>query len=575
MPPRARPNLSRVESHKPDAPQLPTGTVTFLFTDIEGSTRLLHELGPGSVCGGSRGASSRPSRGVRRAGRRRGRHPGRRVLRRLPDCTGAVTAAIAGTTRSTAACRRPDGPPYRRADRDLRGIVGVDVHRGAHVAALAHGGQVVITEPPGVVERAARSTSGAHRLKDFEGPVHLPSSASRPLSATPHSRSGRPADSRHALPRPRARALRRGLCLATSTTLESSPSSGPAGRERRGSRSSSHACSRRRPTAAPCSSRWRRSGTRTPAARRSQSGSARRATTPAASRRHRRTPNPCRARQPRAAPPGRRRPLADLARSRSGPAARRHQSRTAEDRRRGQHDLPPMNEDEAVLALPRARHAVRPDIEDAPAVARARSPARPLAARARACRRADEAALPGQLLERLGQRLDLLKGGRDADERHATLRATIEWSHDLLDSASRSCSPASRSFAAAVRWRPRSRSATPSSIPSPPCSTRVSLRRRTGPVGSDTLLDARDDPGVRRRAAREAAGAMTGSPRVTQIEMLAVARSARPAASTGGRSESPVVARRARRISGALDWCGRPPWSGWSSRSPSMRPRSP
>src|SRR6186997_636404 len=26
-------------------PDLPTGTVTFLFTDIEGSTRLLHELG--------------------------------------------------------------------------------------------------------------------------------------------------------------------------------------------------------------------------------------------------------------------------------------------------------------------------------------------------------------------------------------------------------------------------------------------------------------------------------------------------------------------------------------------------
>ena len=27
-------------------PELPSGTVTFLFTDIEGSTRLLHELGP-------------------------------------------------------------------------------------------------------------------------------------------------------------------------------------------------------------------------------------------------------------------------------------------------------------------------------------------------------------------------------------------------------------------------------------------------------------------------------------------------------------------------------------------------
>jgi predicted ATPase len=37
-----------------------------------------------------------------------------------------------------------------------------------------------------------------------------------------------------------------------------------------------------------------------------------------------------------------------------------------------------------------------------------------------------------QLLERLGQRLDLLKGSRDADPRQHTLRATIEWSHELL-----------------------------------------------------------------------------------------------------------------------------------------------
>jgi hypothetical protein len=39
---------------------------------------------------------------------------------------------------------------------------------------------------------------------------------------------------------------------------------------------------------------------------------------------------------------------------------------------------------------------------------------------------------PQQLLARLGQRLDLLKGGRDADPRQQTLRATIQWSYDLL-----------------------------------------------------------------------------------------------------------------------------------------------
>jgi predicted ATPase len=39
---------------------------------------------------------------------------------------------------------------------------------------------------------------------------------------------------------------------------------------------------------------------------------------------------------------------------------------------------------------------------------------------------------PAQIVERLGQQLDLLKGGRDAEARQQTLRATIEWSYDLL-----------------------------------------------------------------------------------------------------------------------------------------------
>ena len=39
---------------------------------------------------------------------------------------------------------------------------------------------------------------------------------------------------------------------------------------------------------------------------------------------------------------------------------------------------------------------------------------------------------PEQLLQRLSGRLDLLKAGRGADPRQQTLRATIEWSHDLL-----------------------------------------------------------------------------------------------------------------------------------------------
>ena len=44
---------------------------------------------------------------------------------------------------------------------------------------------------------------------------------------------------------------------------------------------------------------------------------------------------------------------------------------------------------------------------------------------------------PAQILERLGAGLDLLRGGRDADPRQATLRATIAWSHDLLSDGER------------------------------------------------------------------------------------------------------------------------------------------
>ncbi len=79
---------------------------------------------------------------------------------------------------------------------------------------------------------------------------------------------------------------------------------------------------------------------------------------------------------------------------------------------------------------------------------RARSVGVPLSANgtiAELCARLDELPLalelaaartvvfsPDQLLERLGQRLDLLKGNRDADPRQLTLRATLDWSHELL-----------------------------------------------------------------------------------------------------------------------------------------------
>ncbi len=82
-------------------------------------------------------------------------------------------------------------------------------------------------------------------------------------------------------------------------------------------------------------------------------------------------------------------------------------------------------EPEAVeLFCARARRRSRPT-----AIVRALRAARQPAARARARRRARRAcSRRAQILERLAQRLDLFSGGRDADPRQQTLRATIDWS---------------------------------------------------------------------------------------------------------------------------------------------------
>ena len=58
-------------------------------------------------------------------------------------------------------------------------------------------------------------------------------------------------------------------------------------------------------------------------------------------------------------------------------------------------------------------------------------------ARRRARGRPGGSSRPGRDPSRLGDRLDRLKGGRDADPRQQTLRATIAWSHDLLDQPER------------------------------------------------------------------------------------------------------------------------------------------
>ena len=97
-----------------------------------------------------------------------------------------------------------------------------------------------------------------------------------------------------------------------------------------------------------------------------------------------------------------------------------------------EYPVPPLAEPEAV-SLFCERAQVEPSEEIAELCARLDN--LPLAVELAAAR--VKALSPAQILARLSSRLDILKGGRDADPRQHTLRATIEWSHDLLSEEAR------------------------------------------------------------------------------------------------------------------------------------------
>src|SRR5258708_13528927 len=165
--------------------KLPSGTVTFLFTDIEGSTRLLQQLGEkytplllqqlqllreacqthlGTVVG-TQGDS---------------------FFVAFPSAVEAVQAAVQAQ-RALAGRAWPNGVSVRvrmgwhtgEAQISSTDYVGIDVHRAARIAAAAHGGQVLLSQttyalveselPQDVTVRDL----GEHRLKDLRQTKHL------------------------------------------------------------------------------------------------------------------------------------------------------------------------------------------------------------------------------------------------------------------------------------------------------------------------------------------------------------------------------------------------------------------
>ena len=119
---------------------LPRGTVTFLFTDIEGSTRLLHELGPARYAD----ALAEHRRAVREAATAHGGvevdTQGDAFFIAFPTPGGAAAAAQAAREGLAAGAIRVRMGLHTGAPTVIEeGYVGEDVHRGARIAALANG----------------------------------------------------------------------------------------------------------------------------------------------------------------------------------------------------------------------------------------------------------------------------------------------------------------------------------------------------------------------------------------------------------------------------------------------------
>ena len=154
---------------------LPSGTVTFLFTDVEGSTRLLQEHGSAYA-----DLLEDHRRVIREAFER---HDGVEVDTQgdaffvaFSRATDAVAAAVEaqGALRTGPILVRMGihtGEPLVTQE----GYVGMDVHRAARIAASAHGGQIVVSETTRRLLQADALTRdlGEHRLKDLIGAERL------------------------------------------------------------------------------------------------------------------------------------------------------------------------------------------------------------------------------------------------------------------------------------------------------------------------------------------------------------------------------------------------------------------
>jgi predicted ATPase/class 3 adenylate cyclase len=179
-------STSSTRSSRADVRKLPHGTITLLFTDIEGSTRLLRDVGSELYAE----ILEEHRRLIRDAFARRNGYEvgaeGDGFLAVFVSASDAVAAAV-DAQRALAAHAWPGGkaPSVRMGLHSgepvatAEGYAGIDVHRGARIGAAAHGGQIVVSAATQELlrERLPKEVSlrdlGEHRLRDLGRPERL------------------------------------------------------------------------------------------------------------------------------------------------------------------------------------------------------------------------------------------------------------------------------------------------------------------------------------------------------------------------------------------------------------------
>jgi predicted ATPase/class 3 adenylate cyclase len=151
----------------------PTGVVTFLFTDVEGSTKLLHELGDAYA-----DALHEHRRLLRDAFTA---HEGAEVDTQGDAFFVAFGRASDAVAAATHAQHALAGGPIRvrmglhtgEPRLTNEGYIGLDVHKGARIAGVGHGGQVLLSQATRALVEADVRDLGPHRLKDLSVPERI------------------------------------------------------------------------------------------------------------------------------------------------------------------------------------------------------------------------------------------------------------------------------------------------------------------------------------------------------------------------------------------------------------------